>query len=82
MKTRTAQYRNVTNVAVVVCPAAELHDAVLFVEREVLDVDLAVGLVDGRRAPLDRAARRQLGLRVVDGDLIVTIGAGGKENEL
>lgn len=47
----------------VVGPGAELHDAGLLVEGEVLDVDLARGLVDGGRAPLHapRVVQRRLG---------------------
>lgn len=40
----------------VVRPRAELEDARLLVEGEVLDVDLAARLVNGRRFPLDQAA--------------------------
>lgn len=47
----------------IVCPRTELHDAGLLVEGEVLDVDLARGLVDGGRAPLHAARVVQRGLR-------------------
>ena len=44
-----------THLEAVVGPAAELHDAGLLVEGEVLHVDLARGLVDGWRLPLHEA---------------------------
>ena len=46
----------------VVGPAAELHDAGLLVEGEVLDVHLAGGVVDGRRLPLHQPGVEQRGL--------------------
>ena len=47
----------------VVGPAAELHDAGLLVEGEVLHVHLAGGVVDGRRLPghVPRVVQRGLG---------------------
>ena len=47
----------------VVGPAAELHDAGLLVEGEVLHVHLAGGVVDGRRLPLHQPGveQRRLG---------------------
>ena len=41
-------------VPVVVCPGAELELTVLLVKREVVDVDLAGGVVDGGREPVHR----------------------------
>ena len=54
---------NCTHLEAVVGPAAELHDAGLLVEGEVLHVDLARGLVDGGRLPLHEAVvpQRRLG---------------------
>ena len=46
----------------VVGPAAELHDAGLLVEGEVLHVHLAGGVVDGRRLPLHQPGVEQRGL--------------------
>lgn len=43
---------DITDLKSVVGPGAKLHYAGLLVEGEVLDVDLAGGLVDGGRAPL------------------------------
>ncbi len=56
-------------------PGAEFHVAGLLVEREILDVDLAKGLVDGRRLPRDRPVVSQDRLRH-DGHLVVAVGAG------
>ena len=36
----------------VVCPGAKLHPTLLLVEREELDIDAAVGLVDRGRVPV------------------------------
>lgn len=44
-----------TYVVPVVSPRAELHEAGLFVEREVFYVDLTKRLVDGRRFPYNFA---------------------------
>lgn len=44
-----------SDLETVVCPRAELHDAGLLVEREVLDVNLTGALVDGWRLPLHTA---------------------------
>ena len=52
-----------THLVAVVGPAAELHVAVLLVEGEPLDVDLAGGLVDGRRLPVHLARVPQRRLR-------------------
>ena len=57
----------------IVSPRAELHDASLLVKREVLDVNLTRGLVDGRRLPLDLAVREE-GRLGGQGDLKVTVG--------
>ena len=46
----------------IVCPTAKLHDTCLLVKREVLDVYLAGGLVDGRRLPLHQAVEPDRGL--------------------
>ena len=53
---------NCTHLEAVVGPAAELHDAGLLVEGEVLHVHLARGVVDGRRLPLDPPVPVQRGL--------------------
>ena len=48
-------YRNmvmVTHHEPVIGPASKLHHTLLLVEGEELDVDAAVGLVDGRRVPV------------------------------
>ena len=52
-----------THLESVVGPGAELHDTGLFVEGEVLHVDLTRGFVDGRRLPLNQAihVERRLG---------------------
>ena len=54
---------NSLHLEAVVGPAAELHDAGLLVEGEVLHVHLAGGVVDGRRLPLHQtlAVQRRLG---------------------
>jgi len=57
----------------VVSPRAEFHVARLLVEREVLDVDLAEGFVNGRRFPLDGAVVAQDGFGH-DGHFVITIG--------
>jgi hypothetical protein len=53
----------VSNLKAVVRPGAELHDAGLLFEGEVLDVDLAGRLVDGGRPPLHAARVVQRRLR-------------------
>lgn len=60
----------------VVGPGAELEGAVLLVEREVLHLDLAGALVDGRGQPQDAAigADQHIG---VERYLVGPIGAGG-----
>ena len=47
----------------VICPAAELHDAGLLVEGEVLHVHLTAGVVDGGGLPFHKAlvVQRRLG---------------------
>lgn len=62
-----------TDQVAVVSPWTELHEARLFVEWEVLDIDLAERLVDGRRFPNHFACVMQNGLRH-DGDLVVAVG--------
>ena len=57
-----------------VCPHAELHLALLFIERKEFYVDITLALIDGRRLPFHFS-------RVLDGrlrhhsDNIVTISA-------
>ena len=46
----------------IVCPAAELHNAGLLVEGEILDVHLAGAVVDGGGFPLHQAGVEQSGL--------------------
>ena len=46
----------------VVGTAPELHVTVLLVKREPLHIDLAGGLVDGWRCPLDVSSELELGL--------------------
>ena len=58
----------------VVSPRAELHRAVLLVEREELDVHRTRALVDGRRLPVYEAARAYRRLRH-QRHLVVAIGA-------
>lgn len=53
----------------IIGPAAEFEDARLLIEREVLDVDLTAGFVDGRWLPLDQASvihRRFSGQRYLE----------------
>ena len=45
----------VTNLESIVCPAAELHNAGLLVEGEILDVHLTGAVVDGGGPPLHLA---------------------------
>lgn len=63
----------------IVGPGAELHEAGLLVEWEVLNVDLAEGLVDGWWLPQHLARVVQDGLRH-DGHLIITVGTGTNKN--
>ena len=55
-------YRTGTHLKPVIGPRAELHDTGLLVEGEILDVDLAGRLVDGRGLPLYKAVPPQGGL--------------------
>ena len=66
-----------THLFAVISPATELHHTGLLVKREVLDVDLARGLVDGRRLPLHQAViieRRLRGQRHLE----IAVGAAGE----
>ena len=56
------QDQRLTYLEAVVGPAAELHDAGLLVEGEVLHVHLAGGVVDSRRLPLHPPVPVQRGL--------------------
>ena len=58
----------------IIGPAAKLHHASLFVEREILNVDLAGGLINGWRLPLHETMVPQRGL-CRQGYLKVTIRA-------
>ena len=62
-----------THLESVVSPAAELHDARLLVEGEVLDVHLARRVIDGRRTPLDQP-RVEQGRLGGQGHLEVAVG--------
>ena len=62
----------------VVGPAAELHDAGLLVEGEVLDVHLAGRMIDGRRSPLHQTRVEEGRLRW-QCHLEVTVGTEQKE---
>ena len=48
-----------THLFAIIGPRAELHDASLLIKREVLDIDLARGLVDGRWFPFDLAVGKE-----------------------
>ena len=61
----------------VIGPGAKLHDAGLLVKREVLDVYLTRGLVDGRGFPLHLAIREE-GRFGSQRHLEVTVGAAKK----
>ncbi len=50
------------DLGVIVGPGAELERAVLLVEGEVLDLDLAGALVNGRREPGDAPLKRTMAL--------------------
>jgi len=65
---------------VVVGPRAELERAVLLVEGEVLHLDGAGRLVDGRREPEDVARVGDHGV-AVEGDLVHAVGAGERSWE-
>lgn len=65
----------------IVAPRSELHEAGLLIKREVLHVDFAERLVDGRRLPDHFAVVMQDGFRH-DGHFIVTVRAGDKEKYL
>ena len=71
---------NNTHHVTVVGPRAELHEALLLVEREKFDIDLAGGLVDGRRVPRDFSRKVQYGLGH-DRDLVIAVGAGKRKTE-
>jgi hypothetical protein len=58
----------------VIGPGAEFHEAGLLVEGKVLDVNLAEGLVNGRRLPRDLARVVEDGLGHY-GHLVVAVGA-------
>ena len=59
-------------------PRSEFHVASLLVEWEIFDVDLAEGLVDGRRFPRHRSVVPQNGFGH-DGHLVVAVGATQQE---
>lgn len=63
-----------TYLEAIVGPRAEFHNARLLVEREILDVYLAGGLVYGRGFPLHSSREVEGGLSG-QGHLEVTIGA-------
>ena len=51
-----------SNLKPIIGPRSEFHHTGLLIERKVLDVNHAGGLVDGRRLPLDEAVVPQRGL--------------------
>ena len=73
-----------TDLESVVCPTAKLEHARLFIEWEILDIDLATRFIDGRRLPLNQPAivhggfGRQRHLKVAIGTCDVRI--NGNEN--
>ena len=64
----------------VVGPRSELEEALLIVEGEELDVDVAGRLVDGRRVPHDLAGVVQLRFRH-DSHLVVAVGTAERQRE-
>ena len=65
------------NLRVVICPGAELEGAVLLVKGEVLHLDLAGALADGRGQPQDAAigADHHVG---IERHLVRPVGTGGR----
>ena len=72
---------NNTHHVTVVGPRAELHEALLLVEREKFHIDLAGGFVYGRRVPRDLSGKVQYGLGH-DRDLVIAVGAERKKPEI